>query len=108
LLGSSLTDVGPQSPPGLRLPQLTAAPNPFNPQVQISFRSEKSGPIALHVYDVRGRRIVTLYEGPLAAGDQVLTWDGRDKAGRSVASGVYYLRLETAAGVAIEKIALVR
>ena len=44
------------------------------------------------VYDVAGRQIRVLYEGPLASEGQQVTWNGRDQQGRRVSSGVYFVR----------------
>lgn len=81
-------------------PTLTAAPNPFNPRVRIAFRGAKTGSATLRAFDARGRHVATLYEGPITAEEAVVHWDGRDATGRMVASGPYFLRLETDAGTA--------
>ncbi|MBP7669449.1 MAG: hypothetical protein KA123_02605 [Candidatus Eisenbacteria bacterium] len=49
---------------------------------------------ALHVFDVQGRRVLTLFSGPHAPGVQTVDWDGRDAEGRALPAGVYLLRLE--------------
>jgi flagellar basal-body rod modification protein FlgD len=41
--------------------------------------------------DLAGRRVRTLQKGTMEAGRQVLTWNGRDDAGRTVPNGVYFL-----------------
>jgi len=69
-------------------------PNPFNPQTVI--RYEIRGPatrVQLDVHDVRGQRVRRLVDGVRAAGAHAATWDGRDDAGRPVASGTYHYRL---------------
>jgi flagellar hook assembly protein FlgD len=48
------------------------------------------------IYDLTGRRVATLLDGPAAAGAQAIDWDGRDDAGRQLASGVYLLRFAAA------------
>jgi flagellar hook assembly protein FlgD len=45
------------------------------------------------VFDVGGRLVRELWAGERAAGRHELTWDGRDAAGRAVASGVYLARV---------------
>ena len=45
------------------------------------------------VFDVAGRRVRSLVDGPLPAGRHEVAWDGRDQAGRAVASGTYFSRL---------------
>lgn len=74
--------------------RLSSAPNPFNPTTTIAFVAPRTGRATLSVYDVSGRRVRTLYDGPLGAGDHEIRWDGRDDARRPLASGVYVARLE--------------
>ena len=62
----------------------------------------------MRLYDVSGRLVRTLADGDLAAGEQRLRWDGNDDRGRALASGVYYLRVETADAVKGAAISLVR
>ena len=50
--------------------------------------------VSLTVYDVLGRRVRQLWQGPLGAGAHRFTWDGRDEAGRGVAAGVYIYKVE--------------
>ena len=45
------------------------------------------------VYDVAGRRVKAIASGAYPAGERRATWDGRDEAGRIVASGIYFVRL---------------
>jgi len=70
-------------------------PNPFNPITEISFSLAKDGPVKLAVYDVTGRLVRTLVQGNLAAGPHLVQWNGSGNDGRTVASGVYFYRLET-------------
>ncbi len=49
--------------------------------------------VDLAVYGIDGRRVRVLVQGELPAGEHRLTWNGRDDAGRPVASGVYLIRL---------------
>jgi len=75
--------------------ELAAAPNPFNPRTSLSFTLPAAGPTRLVIHDSRGARIRTLVDEVLPAGTQRRIWDARDDSGRSVASGIYFLRLET-------------
>jgi hypothetical protein len=77
---------------GLRL--LQNRPNPFNPRTSIGFTLPQSGPVRLRVFDPAGRLVATLADRSLPAGTYQFPWDGRDRAGRSVASGVYFYQLE--------------
>jgi hypothetical protein len=60
------------------------------------------------VYDVTGRKVATLAEGARPTGPGSARWEGRDRAGRRVAAGVYLLRLELDGRPTTEKIAVVR
>ncbi len=87
---------------------LDIAPNPFNPRTTIAYRVPRSGHVRLVVYDVSGRRIRTLWDGYAEAGAGTVQWHGRDDAGSATASGIYFLRLETADGALTRKLALLR
>jgi hypothetical protein len=64
-------------------------PNPFNPTTTIDYQIPISGPVAIRVYSADGRLIRTLVDETRPAGHHSTTWDGRDHAGRPVATGVY-------------------
>jgi hypothetical protein len=64
-------------------------PNPFNPMTTIAFDLATPGQVRIDIFGLDGRRIRTLVEGAFGAGRHVQVWDGRDQAGRSVASGTY-------------------
>jgi hypothetical protein len=69
-------------------------PNPFNPTTSIEFSLPRSGFVTLDVFDVQGRRVATLVSEELQAGLKHIDWDGRDRTGSEVASGVYFYRLQ--------------
>lgn len=73
-----------------------AEPNPFRGGTQIRFALRRDEPVQLSVYDVAGRRIRTLIDGPRRAGNELQTaWDGTDESGRRVPPGIYLARLRT-------------
>jgi hypothetical protein len=76
-------------------PSLGAHPNPFNPDVTITFGLRKEGAVRLSVFDTTGRRVRELAEGWYAAGAHELAWDGMDDRGRSLSSGIYWVSLES-------------
>ena len=69
-------------------------PNPFNPVTTIEYSVALHGRVTLHVYDLAGRRIASLVDGPSEAGEHTVRWNGRTERGDRVASGVYFVRLE--------------
>jgi hypothetical protein len=73
----------------------TVFPNPFVREAQFHFALQNSGEARLELFDVRGRRIRTVLAPRLAAGKQVVAWDGRDARGDGVAPGLYFYRLVT-------------
>jgi PKD repeat protein len=88
---------------------LGSAPNPFNPSTQIRFQLAGDTPVWLTVYDALGRVVARLAEGDLyPAGLHALTWNGRDSAGRPVASGLYLTLLQTPQTRSTGKLLLLR
>jgi hypothetical protein len=75
-----------------------AYPNPFNPSTTIEFTVPKQGPTAVRVFDLRGRQVATLVDEPMPAGQYRIRWDGRDRSGRDVSSGVYFGVIQSAGG----------
>ncbi|MFH1279671.1 MAG: FG-GAP-like repeat-containing protein [Candidatus Eisenbacteria bacterium] len=83
-------------------------PNPFNPLTTIGFELPTQSRVRVAVYDVSGRRIALLADGVRPAGRFDVVWDGRDEAGRTVPSGVYFARMEAPDFSATHKMLLVR
>jgi hypothetical protein len=85
------TPVGLDSEPDV--PQtlsLGAYPNPFNPTTVVRFRLSVFGRAEVHVFDVLGRRVRTLVNDILPAGEHSVRFDAGN-----LSSGVYVLVLET-------------
>ena len=59
---------------------------------------------AAALYDLQGRAVVTFHRGPLRRGVTRLEWDGRDRDGHALRAGVYFLRLTSPQGTAIQRI----
>lgn len=70
-----------------------AFPNPFNAFTVLSFQLQEEELVTLDVFSITGQRIVRLVNSRLSAGFHSVRWDGREHSGRSVASGVYLVRL---------------
>ncbi|MCK5732723.1 MAG: T9SS type A sorting domain-containing protein, partial [Candidatus Latescibacteria bacterium] len=69
-------------------------PNPFNARTVVPFDLPAGGKVHLSIYNIAGQRVRTLVNGWREAGFRSVIWDGRDRGGREVASGVYLVRLE--------------
>jgi hypothetical protein len=83
-------------------------PNPFNPSTEIRFDIPRRMNVRLEVFNVRGQRIRVLASGELDPGRKSYYWRGRDDGGNSVASGVYFYRLETSDYSQTRKMILLR
>lgn len=70
-------------------------PNPFNPATTIQYGLPEQSYVHLAVYDITGRKIVTLVNTHCESGWHEVLWDGMDSHGRPVSAGVYLYRLET-------------
>ena len=66
------------------------APNPFRSQVAVSFALPRACDVSVRVYSAAGRLVATLFEGPMTAGPQRVTWS----VGQDVAPGVYFYQVE--------------
>jgi len=86
----------------------TPAPNPFNPSVELSFGIEQPASVEISIFDVRGRRVAQLLDGPLDRGNHSVTWFGTDDRGRRLGSGVYFARLKTGNSQQVRKLMLVK
>ncbi len=74
---------------------LSNYPNPFNSSTNISFALPEAGHVRLDVYDIAGRLVSTLFNADADAGQQTVSWDGTDEAGRPVSSGIYFYTLRS-------------
>ena len=73
---------------------LSGSPNPFNSTVAISFTLPgNAAPVRIDVFDASGKKIKALFSGPTARQNATILWNGRDAYGKSVVSGVYFVRL---------------
>lgn len=81
---------------GLRFGALPRSPDARSVLFQIDSPLELAA--RLEVFDAQGRRVATPYEGTLATGRTMVTWDFVARDAGSVASGVYFARLRFAGG----------
>ena len=105
---ASLNEVGGDAVAPRRQLALSNTPNPFNPATEIRFSLPQRGRVELRIYDVRGQVVDVLRDEVLAAGDHVVRWNGTDRTGAAVGSGVYYSSLRTDEGTLTRKMLLVK
>jgi len=83
-------------------------PNPFNPTTIIRFALPQPSQVSLDIYNILGRKVVTLIDQPLQTGYHTITWDGYDADGKSAASGIYFYRVTTNHHVEQKKMVLLK
>jgi len=85
-------------------------PNPFNPATTIRYGLPQAERVTLKIYNLLGEEVALIMNDELrAAGYHAAIWDGRDKNGKVVASGVYVYRLQAGSSVIMtKKLALIK
>jgi minor extracellular serine protease Vpr len=83
-------------------------PNPFNPVTTIGFGTEKPGRVSLRIYNAQGRLVRTLVDEVLPAGQYQKRWDGKNDAGQTAASGVYFYELASEGNRLTRKMSLLK
>lgn len=107
------TGIGGEDPGGADLPKsfsLQNFPNPFNPSTLMGY-SIPQGPesrVSLSIYDVHGKLVRKLVDDVQPSGRYTVSWDGKDSRGSSVASGIYFYRLQAGGFSSMKKLLLVR
>jgi hypothetical protein len=83
-------------------------PNPFNPSTRISYTLTTPGNVSVSIYDVTGKMINSLGSGYQSAGVHSIEWDGNNKNGLAVPSGMYYYKIQTNEGLYTESMLLLK
>lgn len=71
-------------------------PNPFNPSTTIKYHLDQSGMTRLDIFDLLGRRVVTVLNEQQSAGTHQVNWAGANDHGVDVGNGMYVARLRHA------------
>ncbi|MCX7798199.1 MAG: T9SS type A sorting domain-containing protein [Melioribacter sp.] len=83
-------------------------PNPFNPSTTISFELAGFTTVSLDIFSLLGEHVITLKEGYLRPGRYSVVWDGKDKFGREVPTGIYFVTLKTNSQIQTRKMVLLK
>jgi len=93
IYNTDVTEENPNTPSELNISSVY--PNPFNSAVEITFNIEKPSMVTLSIYDVTGKEIANIISDNLEVGSHNATWNGTDKNGNTVSSGVYFAKLNS-------------
>jgi hypothetical protein len=105
----SLTEpvIRPETNPSIPLPTRFEVsgtyPNPAGPSATINYALPMDTKVSIEIFDVQGKKIATLIDGPIPAGYHSVVWNGADSDGKVVASGVYFCRVQCCEGQEIMK-----
>ena len=83
-------------------------PNPFNPAVSVAYSLPAASRVRAEVFNILGQKIRTLVDARKESGFHRLVWQGTDRRGNAVSSGVYFIYFESGDFRAVRKIALLR
>jgi hypothetical protein len=83
-------------------------PNPFNPTTSVRYYLPKLDRVTVRIFDVSGREIDCIVDEVQERGFQTVDWNGTDRKGRPVATGVYFLSLTAGQKTLSHKMALIR
>jgi 1,4-alpha-glucan branching enzyme len=83
-------------------------PNPTARGARIAFDLARPGRVRLVVHDVAGRLVRVIGDDYYPAGRSEVSWDGRNRSGERVASGVYFVRMQSAGKAAQRKTIILR
>lgn len=83
-------------------------PNPFNPTTEISYHLPQNSYVKLEVFNILGQEVSMLVNSNQNAGKYSVTWNGRDKSGNAMPSGIYLYRIQAGNFVSVKKMMLLK
>ena len=89
-------------------PYLSNYPNPFNPETKIVFNLPEEGSVKLEIYNIKGQKVKTLLDCYMSPGRSELIWNGTNKNGKKVSSGMYLLKIQRGDLNVVKKALLVK
>ncbi|MFC1724285.1 LamG-like jellyroll fold domain-containing protein [candidate division KSB1 bacterium] len=104
--------VGVDEEPKVEIPKKFALkqnyPNPFNPETTIKYELPKTSDVSLKIYNILGQEVKTLINQRKPAGYHTIIWDGRNKNGIKVSSGIYICRIKAGHFVSVKKMVMIK
>jgi predicted glutamine amidotransferase len=84
------------------------APNPFIDETSIIVKLTSDSNFSLTIYNVKGQKVVELFEGNRKAGKHAFLWDGRDEKGNRVSTGIYFSKIRNGNQAVINKMLVIK
>jgi hypothetical protein len=73
---------------------VTIYPNPFNSSTNISFELKKFSSYSISVFNTKGQKVFSYQQPDNVVGKQTYQWNGKDKNGVEVSSGIYFFQVK--------------
>jgi hypothetical protein len=83
-------------------------PNPFNPSTTIRYYIPSLSQVSVIIYDLLGNELVRLVDKQYQQGEYSITWNGKDRFGYNLSSGVYLYKIEHGMNLSIKKMNLIK
>jgi hypothetical protein len=83
-------------------------PNPFNTATTISFETSTSESVRLEIFNILGRRVIEWRLEAQAPGLHTFRWNGLDRTGKGIPSGIYFYRVSTGRATQTRKMVLLK
>jgi len=83
-------------------------PNPFNTETTIYFSLDKAQEVTIDIFDLKGRFVKTLFDSTNTSGNYSIIWNGTDKWGNKVSSGVYIYKMTAGKSSITRKMILIK
>jgi hypothetical protein len=84
------------------------SPNPLNPATELTFSLPSAGHVRVQIFDLSGRLVKTLLDEPRSQGYQSVRWDGSNREGGKVATGVYFFRIQSNGMEEIQRVTVLK
>ncbi len=89
---------------------LQTYPNPFNPSVTIEFnrQNNKNELIQVNIFNIRGQKVASLFNQYSSEKSLKLTWNGQDNQGKTMPSGIYFIKASSANDTISKKVIMLK
>jgi len=83
-------------------------PNPLGGATEIRYEVAKTSNVSIKIYNAMGQLVSVLKDGRTEPGRYSITWDGKNRTGEHVSSGVYFYKMEADQYSAVKKMLVVK